>query len=385
MQEKKVGFLAGEDFTPNPIEEKKKQRIALGLPLIDLSDSNPTHNGLLFPPTILEKEAARYLQTRSYDPDPKGLIQARQAVSEYYQKRVPALDIRPQQIFLTASTSESYGLLFSLLAEPGDAMLAPALSYPLFDLLAEHHRVSLLPYSFTDASTLIPEETISSAAKARAILVISPHNPTGRTAQATLPALAETSLPLISDEVFADFPYNVPAVPPLGALYPNQPVFHLGGISKMFALPDLKLGWIALNKSAFTHYGERLEFLNDTFLGASTLIQSMLPRIFSESSSFRAQLQERIRSNITICCKKLNSLPNVQCPVPEAGAFVFPQFDINLDEEEFAVRLIERGVFAHPGYFYGSEHGVRLMISCIITPENLRKGLEIIADALSNL
>ena len=270
------GFFAEGDLTPNRIE-LARQRRAAGPGYIDLTSSNPTHQGLIFPAAPLQRAAAAYLATRRYDPDPHGAPAARAAIARYYAARAPALALAHDEIFITASTSESYGLLFALLTEPGDNVLAPVVSYPLFEYLAEIYHIALRPYALDEArGWRIDPASLHAQAdeRTRAVLVISPHNPTGMVVQVAVPALSKLGLPIICDEVFAGFPYRAATVPPLGMLHPELPVFHLNGISKLFALPDLKLGWVALSGRAGQQYGDRLELLNDTFLGANSLHSS---------------------------------------------------------------------------------------------------------------
>ena len=243
------GFFAEGDLSPNRIELARRQAAA-GAGYIDLTSSNPTQQGLLFPADILQHAAATYLANRRYTPDPHGNPAARDAIVHYYATRTPAISLPPDDIFITASTSEAYGLLFALLTAPGDNVLAPVVSYPLFEYLAEIYRVELRPYALDAArGWRIDPASLHAQAdeRTRAVLIISPHNPTGMVVQHALPALTSLGLPVICDEVFAGFPYGVAAVPPLGALHPELAVFHLNGISKLFALPDLKLGWIALS------------------------------------------------------------------------------------------------------------------------------------------
>ena len=372
------GFFAGEDLTPNQIELARRQASA-GAGYIDLTSSNPTHQGLLFPTDILEAAAHRYLAGRRYEPDPRGALAARQAIVQYYAARTPALALEPDAIFVTASTSEAYGLLFALLTEPGDNVLAPVVSYPLFEYLAAIHHVELRPYALDERRgwRIDPVSLrVQADDRTRAVLIISPHNPTGMVVQAALPALAGLGLPLICDEVFAVFPYRVPAVPPLGALHPELPVFHLNGISKLFALPDLKLGWIALSGPAVERYGGRLELLNDTFLGANSLTQSMLPTLFGQGMPFVREMAARVRDNLDMALDRLARARGICAQAPDGGYYLFPEVLGWSDEEALVLHLLKRGVLVHPGYFYGYENGVHIMISCLTEPTQLAAGLD---------
>ncbi|MEN9938563.1 MAG: hypothetical protein RLZZ387_5142 [Chloroflexota bacterium] len=379
-----VGFLAGDDLTPNRIE-LARQQAAAGAGYIDLTSSNPTHHGLLFPPEVLRQAADRYWATRRYDPDPRGLRPAREAIARYYAGRTPPLALDPDDIFITASTSEAYSLLFSLLAAPGDNVLGPSVTYPLFDYLAAAHHVELRPYALDELRgwRIDPASLrLQADDHTRAVLVVSPHNPTGMVVRSALPSLAALGMPVICDEVFAEFPYGAPLVPPFGALYPELPVFHLNGISKMFALPDMKLGWIALSGPARALFSERLEVLNDTFLGASTLVQTMLPDLFAHGGAFVQEMRERFRANLDMALQILARSDRLRAHPPDGGYYLFPEVDGWDDEEELVLHLLARGALVHPGYFYGYERGIRIMISCLTEPALLREGLERVVDAL---
>jgi aspartate/methionine/tyrosine aminotransferase len=215
------------------------------------------------------------------------------------------------------------------------------------------------------------------------VLIVSPHNPTGAVLQAPLPALERLGVPLICDEVFAAFPYGVPAVPPIGTLHPRLPVFHLNGISKLFALPDLKLGWVALNAPAQQAYGERLELLNDTFLGANSLTQHMLPTLFAQGMPFVEAMAARVRHNIDLALRRLAACPTLTAAPPDGGYYLFPAVHGWHDEEELVLFLLQRGVLVHPGFFYGDVPGAHLMLSALTEPPTFAQGLERLCSALA--
>ena len=381
-----TGFFAEDDLSPNRIELARLEATA-GAGYIDLTSSNPTHQGLLFPSEILRSAAEQYWFTRRYNPDSMGLLPAREAIARYYAKRRPPLLLNPADICITASTSEAYSLLFALLTEPGDNVLAPEVTYPLFEYLAEIYHIELRPYTLDEAQHWrIDEDSLLAQADARtrAVLLVSPHNPTGVIVGAPVRMLHTLGLPLICDEVFAEFTYGAPAAPPIGTLHPELPIFHLNGISKMFALPDLKLGWIAMNRPASDTYHARLELLNDTFLGASTLIQTMLPSLFEHGWSFVQAMTARVRGNLDMALQQLNQIDQLVTLPPDGGYYLFPQVQAIVDEEELIVYLLQHGVLVHPGYFYGYERGAHLMISCLTEPTQLAAGLERLAQGLSN-
>ncbi len=375
------GFLSDADLTPNRIEQARQRKGDY----IDLTSSNPTHQGLLFPPDVLRVAAADYWNNRRYCPDPHGWLPAREVIAADYARRTPPLAVSPDDMFITASTSEAYSLLFALLTEPGDNVLGPDVTYPLFEHLAAIHHVELRTYRLDEAhGWRIDEDSLLAAtdARTRAVLVVSPHNPTGMIVQQPLPALRQLGLPVICDEVFATFTYRASTSPPLGTLHPELPVFHLDGISKRFALPDLKLGWIALNEPAAARFGTRLEILNDAFLSANALTQFMLPTLFEQGQAFVQHMRDRLRAALDLALARLQRCPNVTVHPPDGGYYLFPQIAGWDDEEALVLELLERGVLVHPGYFYGCEQGVHLMLSCLTEPDQLRAGLDILARHL---
>jgi alanine-synthesizing transaminase len=378
-----TGFFADSDLSPNRIEQA---RSALEGHYIDLTSSNPTHQGLLFPPKILELAAAAYWSQRSYDPHPHGQRAAREAIRRYYAGRSPALSLEQDDLFLTASTSEAYSLLFALLTNPGDNVLAPVVTYPLFEFLAEIHHIELRPYALDESRgwRIDPASLHAQVdTRTRAVLIVSPHNPTGAIVAEPLPALTTLGLPLICDEVFAEFTYRAASTPPIGALHPELPVFHLNGISKMLALPDLKLGWIALNRAARL-YTERLALLNDTFLGSNALTQYMLPTLFEHGMDFVAAMRDQVRQNLDLALARLTTSALLRVEPPDGGYYLFPEVLGWDDEEELVLHCLKQGVLIHPGYFYGYERGAHIMLSCLTETQQLMQGLDRLLAALES-
>lgn len=382
------GFLDLQDLSSNEIERAVTARRAACLPLIDLTCSNPTRHGFIFPPQVLCAESERYFSSRRYEPDSLGLPVAREAVAEYYGRRRPPLEISPEQVVITSSTSESYSLLFSLLCDAGDNLLAPDITYPLFDLLAAHQRIELKPYHICEGDTWeIDEDSIGRSVdgRTRGILLISPHNPTGMILKKPLACLSKLGLPLVCDEVFSEMYSLEGGVAPLGTLQPGQEVFHLNGASKMFALPDLKIGWIALNAPAWKRFGRRLEILNDVFLGASSLAQNLLPELFRSGQSFVQAMRRAVSERIDLALRLIEEGGALSAVRPEGGCALFARLKRELDEEALVLGLVSRGVFVHPGYFYGCQTGAHVMISCLLQEEPLSQGLRIVSSFSAEL
>ncbi len=279
--------------------------------VIDLIDTNFHRNGFRFPEEILSRLFSEYLGRREYAPDPKGDPRAREAVCSYYERGGARID--PGKVFITASTSESYSLLFTSLAGAGDNVLLPRPTYPLFEYLAEYARLEARFYEMPPASGYAVDLDSVAARideRTRFIVVISPNNPTGQvisseSLQAILDLCAGTETALIFDEVFSEFRYPeapsaMPAALPRPAdLDAEVPVFTLNGISKMFACPDLKLAWIALSgpPDRLIEPAEALEVANDTFLNCSSLSQSILPGLFGEGGDFTRAMVDEVARN----------------------------------------------------------------------------------------
>jgi alanine-synthesizing transaminase len=379
------GFLAGADLSVNRIEQARQRASARGF--VDLTSSNPTRQGLLFPPNILREAAGSYWEARSYTPDPRGATPARAAIARYYAER-RATSCAADDIFITASTSEAYALLFALLAEPGDNVLAPNVTYPLFEHLAEVHHVELRSYDLEESrGWAIDGASLLAAADARtrAVLLVSPHNPTGMILQRPIAELNSLNLPLICDEVFAEFVHHAPRTPTISELHPALPSFTLNGVSKLFALPDLKLGWVAMNKASSTQYAGRLEILNDAFLSANSLTQHMLPALFEHGWGFVDAMRVQVNRQLGLALEILAQCPALDAREPDGGYYLFPRVRGWNDEEALVLHLLESGVLVHPGYFYGldaDESGAHIMISCLTEGSQLREGLRRLCAAL---
>jgi aspartate/methionine/tyrosine aminotransferase len=201
--------------------------------------------------------------------------------------------------------------------------------------------------------------------------------------RAPLPACQQLGLPLICDEVFAPFTYTAPHTPPLAALHPDLPGFTLNGISKMFALPDLKLGWVALNPLAQAAYGTRLELLNDTFLGANSLTQTMLPTLFEQGAGFVNAMVQRVRTNLGHALAQFAACPALDAQAPDGGYYLFPAVRGWDDEEELVLHLLEKGVLVHPGFFYGDTPDSHIMLSALTEPARFEQGIARLCAALA--
>src|SRR3990172_5412675 len=295
------------DAPPNPLLQSLGEKGAGGVEILDLTESTPTRAGFDYSQLDLPTVLAHPDATR-YQPSPRGLLAAREAIAGYYRGQ----RVHPDSIFLTASTSEAYSFLFKLLCDPGDEVLVPQPGYPLFDFLTTLDSVRPVYYSLgyeAAAGWRINLERLEAAIgeRTRAIVVVSPHNPTGAFLNivelAGLNALcARHNLALIADEVFFDYAAptprsgapSVPAVGNTGAL-----TFVLSGLSKVVGLPQVKLGWIQISgpQPRATQCQRRLEFIADTYLSVSTSAQLAAPVLLARRDSIQSQIKNRIEAN----------------------------------------------------------------------------------------
>ena len=358
----------------NKIEETYRELVAQGRPIVKLFSGNPNNEGFVFPSKILEDAYSRYFSVQEYHPHPKGLLKARRAISHYYEGQGAGVD--PENIILTAGTSESFFYLFSLLAKPGDNILAPNPAYPLFDSIAGLAGIELRHYRLDEDRRWgidLDDLRQKTDERTRAIVLISPNNPTG--AVVTAEEIQEITnwadarnIPLICDEVFSEFYYGEGRFPRPMAVSKPKLCFTLNGISKMFALPALKLGWIAVTgkKPLVDPVVDRLETTADTFLSCHIPIQEALPEIFEKGQSFLEGYKREVQRRKDIAIQLLRSVPGTRFIEPVGGFYLMVEVtkETGMSEEEFVIRLMrEKGVFVHPGYFFDYEKGIHLVIS----------------------
>jgi aspartate/methionine/tyrosine aminotransferase len=360
------------DLQPNRLAAAVAAARASGRPLIDLIETNPTavdldHSWAAIGEALAEAGAGRYR------PDPRGLPAARAAVAAWYARRGVAVDA--EQVVLTASTSEAYGFLFKLLCDPGEAVLVPRPSYPLFDHLAAAEAVATIPYRRGAVEAVL-------TAAARALIVVSPNNPTG----AVLPAgelaelaalCAERGLALIGDEVFAD---SADGGAPSVAAVDGALAFALGGLSKTAGLPQLKLGWIAvagppaLRDQALA----RLELIADTYLSVATPVQLALPRLLELAVPFQHAVRARIADNRARIAAALAGLPGARLAPAAGGWSAIIDLPGGTDEESLATSLAaDDGVLVHPGWLFDLP-GPSVVVSTIVPPAVTSAGLRAI-------
>lgn len=363
------------NLTANALSQRLAALHASGVAIIDLTQSNPTRAGISYPAGLLDALAdARAL---SYEPHPLGMWSARAAVAGDFARR--GLRVDPSHIALTASSSDAYGLLFKLLCDVGDEVLVPTPSYPLFEHLARLESVRAVPYPLErhgawriDMAAL----TASCTDRTRAVLVVSPNNPTGswlhRDDLAELAALcAERRLALIGDEVFADYPLDH-AAGRVSVLEQAQALtFALGGLSKSIALPQVKLGWIAVSgpapevEAALAAY----EIIADTYLSVATPVQVAAPALLARGAAVREAIGARTRHNLDALRSVAAGFPEVSVPPVDAGWSAVMQVPAIRHEADLVMELLDRDrILVHPGYFFDFPHEAFLIVSLLVEP-----------------
>ena len=349
------------DISETELARAIADRRQRGLPLLDLTASNPTRCGFIYDePAILSALSNR--DSLVYDPDPRGMLRAREAVAGYYADHAAAID--PAHLVLTTSTSEAYSYLFRLLCDPGDEALIAQPSYPLFDFLAQLENVRLVPYPlFYDHGWRLDIESLCRqiTTKTRAIALVHPNNPTGHFTKDDerheLEALcAEHGLALIVDEVFLD--YSIAGH--TGRSFSSGPhpvlTFVLSGLSKIAALPQMKAAWIAAfgPEPDLSHALDRLEVIGDTFLSMNAPIQCALPNWLAGRTSLQSQISRRIENNLRSLDSLIASQTMISRLEVEAGWYAVLRVPALTSGEKLAVRLVrEHGLSIHPGYFFG--------------------------------
>jgi len=363
------------------IEEKKRA----GARLLDLTESNPTRAGFDYP---AEEILAALAKTESmlYEPAPRGAPVAREAVAGYYAER--GFDVDPERIHLTASTSEAYSFLFKLLADQGESVLVPQPSYPLFEFLAALEGVELRPYELHYVHTAgwsIDFDSIEKAVApyARAIILVSPNNPTGsftklREIEQLNSICARHNLALIADEVFSDYGF-ADDLGRAGSLVSNDSAltFVMSGLSKILALPQMKLGWIVTNGPAGQREEaiERLDFIADTFLSVSAPVQHSARPWLGLRRSMQAQILDRVRANLSWLRGATEESPLRLLSV-EGGWYATLELPRQFTEEEWVTTLLEEDdVLTHPGYFFDFPREAFLVLSLLPRAEMFREAV----------
>ncbi len=377
------------DLSPNRLSEALAAHRAAGKPLLDLTVSNPTECGFSYDSKAILEALSNPAALR-YEPNPRGLESARRAVAGYYAARNEAVSV--EDIFLTTSTSEGYSYAFRTLCNPGDEVLIPSPSYPLFDFLAEIQDVKLVRYPLLyDHGWQIDFHALEQAItpRTRAVIVVHPNNPTGNfTKPAEIRKLnsicAARGMAIIADEVFLDFALNGSRAE---SFVTNSSVltFALSGLSKIAGLPQMKAAWLAVSgpQNFKREAVVRLEVIADTYLSANAPVQLAMPAFLEERHSFQEQLLSRVRGNLANLDRHVAGQRACSRLAVEGGWYTVLRVPAIRSDEDLALELLTaKSVYVHPGHFYDFPTDGFLVVS-LITPEAIfSKGITAVFNLL---
>ena len=377
-------------LSPNRLTQAIEEVRASGGEVLDLTISNPTRAGIAYDKTAI-LDSLRNEESLDYDPQPKGLQRAREAVTDYYRRRGEPVD--PESLVLTSGTSEGYSYAFRLLANPGDEILVPKPSYPLFDFLADLQDVKLVPYPLIyDHGWQIDFHSLERAIgpATRGIVLVNPNNPTGSYVSAAerdrLNNLCrEHGLALIVDEVFLDYALDGSPHPSF-ATNERALTFTLSGLSKISALPQMKLAWIAVSgPSTEAHDAmQRLEVIADTYLSVSAPVQWAAAKMLEQRDTVQSQILDRVRRNLGELDGQLAQQNSCTRLSVEGGWYAVLRVPVTQTDEELAIVLLrEKGALVHPGHFYDFPQDGYVVLS-MITPElEFQRGIESVLQFLN--
>lgn len=378
-----------DDRRPNRLARALAAARARG-PVIDLTVSNPTRAGIAYPADLLSGLSDP--AARVYRPAPLGLQDAREAIAATYARR--GLPIGADRIVLTASSSEAYSLLFKLLCEPGRSdVLTPVPSYPLFDHLTRLDGVVQRRYALEyHGAWTVDLESLDRAwtADTRAVLAVSPNNPTGSIvrdvdADELTSRCAGRSAALILDEVFWDYPLGGLFDEPRAFVTPACLTVRLGGLSKSIGLPQVKLGWIALDGPAdlVAEAIDRLELICDTYLSVSTPVQVAARSLLERGAPVRQQILDRLRVNDAALRAIVGGDGGASVLPADGGWSAVVRVPATRPEEALVTELIERdALVVHPGYFFDFPHEAFLVVSLLPEPDVFARGVQLMQDRL---
>ncbi len=368
----------------NDLTRVLKEVRASGQEIFDLSISNPTEAGIRPDPelvlgALMDPDALRY------DPQPRGLLEARKAVCRYYHEAHRLFDLDPERLVLTTSTSEAYAYIFRLLCNPEDEILVPKPSYPLFEFLADLCDVKLAPYPLIyDHGWQIDFDSLYKAAtpRSRAVILVHPNNPTGSYVSTSETAALndfcrDYGAALIVDEVFLDYAHDGEARPSFAGNTAAL-TFTLSGISKVSALPQMKLAWLVTSgpEQTVDEAGARLEVIADTYLSLNAPVQLAAATFLDLRKQVQPILLDRLRANLGELDRQLAQHPACTRLQVEGGWYAVLRVPVLGSDEDLAIRLLRHAqVSVHPGHFYDFAGDGHLVLSLITEPDIFREGI----------
>jgi len=379
-------------LTPNRFTQAQQQIRASREEILDLTLSNPTKAELHYDEEAI-MQALIQPEALEYDPQPKGLISARQAVATYYRQQHEEFDVNPESLVLTTSTSEGYSYVFRLICNPEDEILVPKPSYPLFEFLADLQDVKLVPYPLLyDHGWQIDFPTLYKAVshRTRAVVVVHANNPTGSYVSSTEREqlnnfCREYGLSLIVDEVFLDYAHDG-AMRQTFASNTAVLTFTLSGLSKISALPQMKMAWLVTSgpEAQVDTALSRLEVIADTYLSVNTPMQLALPALLDQRKQVQPLLLDRTRANLEELDRQLARQKSCQRLALEGGWYAVLRVPATQSDEELAIDILRKtNVLVHPGHFYDFATDGYLIVSLITPTQMFRRGMSSVLDLLN--
>jgi alanine-synthesizing transaminase len=426
-------------LAPNRFTQTLTELRAAGATILDLTHSNPTRIGLHYDDAAIPSALASP-HSLDYDPQSKGLLSARKAVADYYSERHSVREIDPEQVILTTSTSEGYSFVFRLLCNAGDELLVPKPSYPLFEFLADLQDVKLVPYPLIyDHGWQMDFHSLEKAvtARTRGVVVVHPNNPTGSCVQPHELKLLNTfcrerGMAVIADEVFLDYVLEpgtahggtdasvgsversstvvdaatnarslhapVDRLPPIHKLGRDDKAlasfaanhdlltFTLSGLSKISALPQMKVAWVVTTgpREQAAEALARLEIIADTYLSMNAPIQWALPQLLAQRENIQRQILQRVRNNLAELDRQLAGQKSCERLRVEAGWYAVLRVPVTCSDEELVIELLrEKSVLVHPGHFYDFPSDGYLVLSLIAPEKEFGTGLSRVLQHLN--
>jgi alanine-synthesizing transaminase len=389
MFSERTNWKLAQNWFTQALEEVRGR----GVKILDLTVSNPTRVGLHYDEQAILGALASP-RALDYDPQSKGLREARQAMAAYYREEHEVRDLDAEQIILTTSTSEGYSFVFRLLCNAGDELLVPKPSYPLFEFLADLQDVKLVPYELIydhGWQMDFPSMQQAATARTRGVVVVHPNNPTGSYVRGgeveTLNSFCrEHRLAVIADEVFLDYGLQTTRHASFAG---NREVltFTLSGLSKIAALPQMKVAWVVTSgpPEQSVEAMARLEIISDTYLSMNAPLQWATPALLAQRKKIQAQLLERVKENLAELDRQLAAQAACQRLSVEGGWYAVLRVPVTRSDEELAIELVrEKRVLVHPGHFYDFPKDGYLVLSLITPQREFAEGMSEVLGKLSS-
>lgn len=361
-----------------------RMRVLTGLPVADLTASNPTRCRFVYDAHLLA--ALTDAQALDYDPQPLGLLRAREAVCGYYADH--GVVVSAERVVLTTSTSEAYSFLFKLLCDPGSEIVVPQPGYPLFDFLAvlDDVRIKAAPLVYDHGWQIEPEGFRRALTpETRAIVLVHPNNPTGHftkkwEAEDLAAICRERGIALIVDEVFLDYGFGENKSASFAAGLEGVDVFVVSGLSKIAGLPQMKAAWVIASGPNAGAAMERLEVIADTFLSMNAPVQGAMRHWIAGRQAIQGQIHERVTSNLAVLDEHLKAVDLLRRRSVEGGWYAVLRIPAIQPDERTVMELLDGGVWVHPGYFFGMPEAGWLVVSLLAPVEEFETGVKALVN-----